>query len=111
MRQAKFDLMLEAWRTSTSWLLTFVYDTELFDRGHGRGAWPRGSACCSPRCPAPPATASPRLPLRTADDDALLLRLSEARAQPAGHRRAGPVRGDRARPRRTRSRSAAGTTR
>ena len=82
MRQAKLELMLEAWQDEQRTGAHLRLRHELFRPGHGRGD---GRAVP----PAPHRAARglrrpiSRLPLRTADDDALLLRLSEGPAQPA----------------------------
>ncbi|MDP9861279.1 amino acid adenylation domain-containing protein [Streptosporangium brasiliense] len=81
MRQAKLELMLEAWQDEHELLITLVYDAELFDRATVEGLAGRFRLLLT----ALPGAAGERvsaLPLRTGDDDALLRRLSEGPAQP-----------------------------
>ncbi|MFI6885461.1 amino acid adenylation domain-containing protein [Streptosporangium canum] len=81
MRQAKLELMLEAWQDEHELLITLVYDAELFDRATVEGLAARFRLLLT----ALPEVAGDRvstLPLRTEDDDALLRRLSEGPAQP-----------------------------
>ncbi|SNT39552.1 amino acid adenylation domain-containing protein [Streptosporangium subroseum] len=82
MRQAKLELMLEAWQDEHELVLTFVYDTELFDRATVEAMAARFRLLLT-ALPGASGDQISRLPLRTADDDALLLCLSEGPAQPA----------------------------
>ncbi|WP_371779977.1 amino acid adenylation domain-containing protein [Streptosporangium subroseum] len=82
MRQAKLELMMEAWQDEHELVLTFVYDTELFDRATVEAMAARFRLLLT-ALPGASGDQISRLPLRTADDDALLLRLSEGPAQPA----------------------------
>ncbi|GAA3035103.1 hypothetical protein GCM10017559_73320 [Streptosporangium longisporum] len=97
MRQAKLELMLEAWQDAHELLITFVYDAELFERATVEAMAARFRLLLT----ALPAASGERvsaLPLRTADDDALLARLSRGPAGPVAPPRPRPVRDGRARP-------------
>ncbi|MFI6509984.1 amino acid adenylation domain-containing protein [Streptosporangium sp. NPDC050855] len=81
MRQAKLELMLEAWQDERELLITFVYDAGLFERATVEAMAARFRLLLT----ALPAASGERvsaLPLRTAADDALLARLSRGPAGP-----------------------------
>ncbi|MFF3438953.1 amino acid adenylation domain-containing protein [Streptosporangium sp. NPDC002721] len=82
MRQAKLELMLEAWQDEHELTLSFVYDAELFDRATVEAMAARFRLLLT----ALPDACGDRvseLPLRTGDDDELLRRLSRGPARPS----------------------------
>ncbi|GAA2586109.1 hypothetical protein GCM10010399_15170 [Dactylosporangium fulvum] len=70
-RQSKFDLMLEAWRTTDGLALVFGYDTDLFDAATV-DRWVRRFEVLCAGIAADPTTLVGALPLLTADDEALV---------------------------------------
>ncbi|GAA3419643.1 hypothetical protein GCM10018952_59950 [Streptosporangium vulgare] len=82
MRQAKLELMLEAWHNEHELALSFVYDTELFDRATIEAMAARFRLLLT-ALPDASGDRVSELPLRTGDDDALLRRLSRGPARPA----------------------------
>ncbi|MEU4831224.1 amino acid adenylation domain-containing protein [Streptosporangium sp. NPDC023615] len=81
MRQAKLELALEAWQDEHELMISFVYDAELFERATVEAMAARFRLLLT----ALPAASGERvsaLPLRTADDDALLARLSRGPVRP-----------------------------
>ncbi|MGC5011550.1 amino acid adenylation domain-containing protein [Streptosporangium sp. DT93] len=81
MRQAKLELMLEAWQDEHELTISFVYDAGLFERATVEAMAARFRLLLT----ALPAASGERvsaLPLRTADDDALLARLSRGPVRP-----------------------------
>ncbi|MDP9845756.1 non-ribosomal peptide synthetase [Streptosporangium lutulentum] len=82
MRQAKLELTLEAWQDEHGLVLNLAYDAELFDRATAEAMAARFRLLLT-ALPGTTGDRISRLPLRTAGDDALLLRLSEGPAQPA----------------------------
>ncbi|MGJ6960829.1 amino acid adenylation domain-containing protein [Streptosporangium sp. G11] len=85
MRQAKLELMLEAWQDEHELTLSFVYDAELFDRATIEAMAARFRLLLTALPEASGARVS-ELPLRTGDDDALLRRLSRGPARPPAPR-------------------------
>ncbi|MEV4512406.1 amino acid adenylation domain-containing protein [Dactylosporangium sp. NPDC049525] len=77
-RQAKFDLMLEAWRAADGLTLVFGYDTDLLDAATVE-RWARRFAVLCAGIAADPATAVGALPLLTAGDETII----DALAAPA----------------------------
>ncbi|MFF5229297.1 amino acid adenylation domain-containing protein [Dactylosporangium sp. NPDC000521] len=70
-RQAKFDLMLEAWRAADGLTLVFGYDTDLLD-ATTVDRWARRFEILCAGIAADPGVAVGALPLLTADDEALV---------------------------------------
>ncbi|WP_433375422.1 amino acid adenylation domain-containing protein [Streptosporangium sp. CA-115845] len=81
MRQAKLELMLEAWQDEHELMLTFGYDAELFDRATVEAMAARFRLLLT-ALPGASGDRVSELPLRTGDDDALLLRLSRGPVRP-----------------------------
>ncbi|GAA4199713.1 hypothetical protein GCM10022252_51940 [Streptosporangium oxazolinicum] len=81
MRQAKLELMLEAWQNEHELALSFVYDAELFDRATIEAMAARFRLLLT-ALPDASGDRVSELPLRTGDDDALLRRLSRGPARP-----------------------------
>ncbi|MFC7644715.1 amino acid adenylation domain-containing protein [Streptosporangium lutulentum] len=82
-RQAKFDLMLEAWRDADGLSLVLGYDAELFDAATAARLADRFAVLCR-AIAADPHRALSALPVRTADDDALLRVLEAVTEYPGG---------------------------
>ncbi|GAA3246527.1 non-ribosomal peptide synthetase [Dactylosporangium siamense] len=74
-RQAKFDLMLEAWRAAGGLTLVFGYDTDLLDAATVE-RWARRFEVLCAAIAADPATPAGALPLLTPDDEALIAALA-----------------------------------
>ncbi|GAA1548379.1 hypothetical protein GCM10009827_080830 [Dactylosporangium maewongense] len=70
-RQAKFDLMLEAWRAADGLTLVFGYDTDLLDAATVE-RWARRFEVLCAGIAADPGAAVGALPLLTAADEALV---------------------------------------
>jgi len=81
MRQAKLELMLEAWQDEHELTLSFVYDAELFDRSTIEAMAARFRLLLT-ALPEAYGDRVSELPLRTGDDDALLRRLSRGPSGP-----------------------------
>ncbi|MEU4403878.1 amino acid adenylation domain-containing protein [Streptosporangium sp. NPDC023963] len=81
MRQAKLELMLEAWHNEHELALSFVYDAELFDRATVEAMAARFRLLLT-ALPDASGDRVSELPLRTGDDDVLLRRLSRGPARP-----------------------------
>ncbi|MFF5243537.1 amino acid adenylation domain-containing protein [Streptosporangium sp. NPDC000095] len=81
MRQAKLELMLEAWQDEHELTLSFVYDAELFDRSTIEAMAARFRLLLT-ALPEASGDRISELPLRTGEDDALLRRLSRGPARP-----------------------------
>ncbi|MEV8517137.1 amino acid adenylation domain-containing protein [Dactylosporangium sp. NPDC051484] len=70
-RQAKFDLMLEAWRAADGLTLVFGYDTDLLDATTVE-RWARRFEVLCAAIATDPTTVVGALPLLSADDEALV---------------------------------------
>ncbi|WP_051751313.1 non-ribosomal peptide synthetase [Streptosporangium amethystogenes] len=81
MRQAKLELMLEAWQDEHELMLSFAYDAELFDRATIETMAARFHLLLT-ALPGASGDRVSKLPLRTEDDGALLLRLSHGPVRP-----------------------------